>query len=453
MQNPIFAADPETDSERESGDVRPGTIVAEKYRVEARIARGGMATILRAEHLGLGERVALKLLLPRFRNSPEFVGRFRREARAAARLRSEHVARVLDFGALEDGSPYLAMDLLEGHDLEAHLLEHGPLPMRVAVDLVLQASEALAEAHAIGIVHRDLKPQNLFLTKSADGVEVLKVIDFGIAKNTGGGALVTGKHTSMGTPHYMSPEQLHASDSVDARSDIWSLGVILHELLTGRNVFDAPTPRELLMLVANGQPVLSLEPHHPSALRAVLERCLATNRNVRFESVRELAQALVPFGTSSAATRVARLRRVEDAARSRGVTNVDIDAPPSLRDIPVVGSLASSLATMASSQVFEAPRQSRRRVVAAAAGLAFAGLIVAFAPRGHGEPATRHTAPAAASAAPAPATIPSPIAEAPEALAEARAVEPPRAIAPAASTSAKIRTAGPGRDRLFKSRK
>src|SRR5688572_12056721 len=229
--------------------VRVGQILAGKYRVENVLGIGGMGVVVAAQHVQLGQRVALKFLNDEVCARPEAVDRFMREARAAVQIQSEHVARVTDVGQLENGSPYIVMEYLEGTDLAAVLRSRGPLPVEEAVDYVLQAAEAIAVAHRLRIVHRDLKPANLFLTQRPDESSLVKVLDFGISKALDGsmGAL-SGLTTNsavnvIGSPLYMSPEQFKSAKDVDTRSDIWSLGVIIHELVTGAYPFYAETDR------------------------------------------------------------------------------------------------------------------------------------------------------------------------------------------------------------------
>src|SRR3954454_18638740 len=217
-------------------EIAEGRVLAGKYRIERVLGRGGMGVVVAAHHIHLDEKVAIKFLLPEAVANAEVLGRFVREARAAVRIKSEHVARVSDVGTLEGGEPYMVMEYLEGSDLAEWLLQRGALPVEQAVEFLLQASEAIAEAHALGIVHRDLKPANLFVVRRADGLLSIKVLDFGISKVTDA-SMAAGAATStlalMGSPLYMSPEQMESARTADARSDIWSLGVILYELLTG----------------------------------------------------------------------------------------------------------------------------------------------------------------------------------------------------------------------------
>src|ERR1019366_2077949 len=219
-----------------------GEVIVGKYRIDRMIAEGGMGVIYEAMHLHLDELVAIKFLRADFIGTidGEIAGRFIREARASAKIKSEHVTRVHDVGTLESGAPYIVMERLHGQDLEILVEKKGVLAIETAVDYILQASEALAEAHALGIVHRDLKPANLFLPPRADGSSCVKVLEFGISKfkNAGGEMGITKTHAVMGSPRYMSPEQMRSSGGVDARADVWAIGIILYELFAGTVPFD-----------------------------------------------------------------------------------------------------------------------------------------------------------------------------------------------------------------------
>jgi serine/threonine protein kinase len=279
--------------------VQPGQIVAGKYEVERVIGQGGMGTVVAALHVHLRERVAIKLLSKEAAEHNEAVSRFMREARTAARIKSEHVAKVSDVGTLDDGTPYIVMEYLEGFDLADTLAQRGPLPADEAIELVLQACEALAEAHSLGIVHRDLKPANLFLTHRADGTPSVKVLDFGISKVTQHGtsqaeAALTHTTTIMGSPLYMSPEQIRASRAVDLRTDVWSLGVILYELLTGEAPFVGQTLPDISVKIAvEPPPPLRLKrPELSALLEAVVMKCLEKDRENRFRTLGELAMAM-----------------------------------------------------------------------------------------------------------------------------------------------------------------
>src|SRR4051812_29611172 len=209
--------------------VREGDVLAGKYRVDKILGAGGMGVVVAAHHVQLDERVAIKFLLPEALGNAEAVARFAREARAAVKIKSEHVARVIDVGTLETGAPYMVMEYLEGGDLSQVLASRGPLPVEEAVEYVLQACEAIAHAHALGIVHRDLKPANLFLIRRPDGTNAIKVLDFGISKVMPGKSAssdnaMTRTRTVMGSPLYMSPEQMASTRDVDGRTDLWALG-------------------------------------------------------------------------------------------------------------------------------------------------------------------------------------------------------------------------------------
>jgi serine/threonine-protein kinase len=296
--------------------------ISGKYRVERVLGEGGMGVILEATHLQLEERVALKVLRPELARDPELVQRFVREARAAIKIRSEHVVRILDVASLDSGAPYIVMELLQGTDLERLVKKHGPLPPAVAVDYVLQACEALAEAHALGMVHRDLKPANLFLTQRADGTACVKVLDFGITKVTDVGKPdlgITNTQAIFGSPKYMSPEQMRSSRTVDARSDVWALGTILFELMAGASPFDAESMPALCAAVINDEPA-RLPASVPQGLAAVVMKCLRKRPEQRFQDVGELATALTPYGTQDADTsrvRILGVLRSPDSVRDR----------------------------------------------------------------------------------------------------------------------------------------
>ena len=270
-------------------------IIADKYRVETTLGFGGMGVVIAARHLQLDERVAIKLLRDDVTLDAEHVERFIREAQAAVRLKSEHVARIQDVGTLPDGKPFMVMELLEGFDLGRILQDQGQLPREAAVDMVLQACDAIAEAHSIGIIHRDIKPTNLFITHRRDGTPLLKVLDFGISKAQSTAELSLTQTSSMlGTPAYMSPEQMRSARNADARSDIWSLGTVLYELVEGTTPFTAASFAELCIAVATDNP---RDMTHAPELQPILARTLAKSADDRFPSIAELAQALEPFAS------------------------------------------------------------------------------------------------------------------------------------------------------------
>ncbi|MFO0761909.1 MAG: protein kinase [Byssovorax sp.] len=315
--------------------VRQGDVLAGKYRVDKVLGVGGMGVVVAAMHLELDQRVALKFLLPAAADKPEVIARFAREARAAAKIKSEHVARVSDVGTLESGLPYIVMEFLDGADLAEMLGERGRLPVSQAVGYILQACDAIAEAHARGIVHRDLKPGNLFIARQPDGSEKLKVLDFGISK-----AVITASDPSgledakltkttdiFGSPMYMSPEQLRSARDVDHRADIWALGAILMELLTGKAPFEKNTIAEIFGAILHERAPLLRDrlPSAPEELERVVDRCLQKDADQRFPHVANLAQALLPFGPSSSRPAAERAMRV---ARRAGVAIASVPPPP-----------------------------------------------------------------------------------------------------------------------------
>jgi serine/threonine-protein kinase len=294
--------------------VNPGDIIADKYRVRCVIGEGGVGVVVAADHLTLHQPVALKFLRSEIAREPQVIERFLREARAAASLRSEHVARVMDAEAIDRGPAYLVMELLDGRDFGAIVREDGPLPVDAAVDYLVQACEGVAEAHAQGIVHRDIKLANLFLTRGADGAPLVKVLDFGLSKieSSESRESLTSAHHTLGTPHYMSPEQMRSSRDVDARSDIWALGVVLYTFLAGRVPFPGTYLTEVCAAVLSGSApkLVTLRPEVPAGLAAVVDRCLELEPEDRFQSVSELVTALAPFGGQASAVRVARIERL-----------------------------------------------------------------------------------------------------------------------------------------------
>jgi len=301
-----------------------GDLIAGKYLVEHFIGEGGMGLVVAARHVELEQHVAIKFLLPQIAEHATAAQRFRREARAAARIRGEHACRVLDVATLENGVPYMVMEYLDGCDVATELLRRRRLPTEEAVDYLLQACEALAEAHAGGIVHRDLKPGNFFLAVRSDGSRCIKVLDFGVSKllsDSDAGPLgLTSTATMIGSPLYMSPEQLESSKDVDARTDVWGLGIVLYEMITGRTPFIADSLAQLTHAVLNTRPpsCSTLGIGVAEGLEAIMMRALAKRRDDRYSSVADLARALVPYGPVHGAVSAARVARLLPGMPSRG---------------------------------------------------------------------------------------------------------------------------------------
>ncbi|HEY2517317.1 MAG TPA: protein kinase [Polyangiaceae bacterium] len=293
-----------------------GNLIDGKYRVVTVIGSGGMGVVLLARDLRTNERVAIKVLKLRPDvDRASAIARFQREARAMARIDSEHVLRVTDVGALDGGIPYLVMEYLEGDDLGVILDERSPLPIDEATGYLLQACEGVAAAHAAGVVHRDLKPSNLFLARHPDGSAIVKVLDFGVSKLTPrpGDALLSTTNMLLGTPIYMAPEQLRSARRVDGRADIWSLGVVLYELLTRARPFEGETIPEVCIAVMkrDPRPISLFRTDVPEELQTILQRCLAKVASQRFPTATALAAALGKFAPASA-------RPLAHRARARG---------------------------------------------------------------------------------------------------------------------------------------
>jgi serine/threonine protein kinase len=284
---------------RDAALPKAGEIIAGKYEVVRTLGEGGMAVVFEALHLRLRQRLAIKVLRPDIPEFSEVLARFEREARATAQLRSVHTARIVDVDTLPNGLPYIVMEYLEGLDLDAALQASGPMPVEQAVDIVLQVTDAMSEAHSLGIVHRDLKPANLFVCRSRSGDRpLMKLLDFGISKITEDdeSGRITQAHAYFGTPCYAAPEQLRSAGDADARSDVWSLGIILFELLTGRPPFTGAATAVIARVLSDPIPwPLELRPDLPRDLARVMLQALKRDPAERFQSMREFAQALAPF--------------------------------------------------------------------------------------------------------------------------------------------------------------
>ena len=331
---------------RKKSRLRAGDVFAQKYVILSVLGEGGMGVVYEAEHTMLAQRVAIKMLKDSARESDEFVKRFGREARASAKLRGVNVARVYDVDILDDGTPYMVMEYLEGHDLGAELDARGQLPISEAVGYVLEAASAMAEAHELGVVHRDLKPSNLYFAEQKDGSRVLKVLDFGISKTLFEQEVsVTMTQSSLGTPMYMSPEQIRSAKNVDRRTDIWSLGVILYEMLTGDVPFDGESPSAIIASVTADPIVPPREKRAdiPEELDAIVMKALSKNADGRFDSIEQLAEALLDFAPSPDLWAPASVRSNPRASfpsfPGEGNLNPTLDAAQISSDIAASGSV------------------------------------------------------------------------------------------------------------------
>ena len=404
---------------------QPGAVLLGKYRVDRVIGVGGMGAVVSARHLQLDEKVAIKLLLPQMLQNDEVVQRFLREARAAIKIRSEHCVRVLDVGTLENGAPYMVMEYLEGEDLAAIVARRAALAIPDVIDWVLQAGEALAEAHALGIIHRDLKPANLFLTRRADGTPSVKVLDFGISKQTASGADagVTKTQAVLGSPRYMSPEQMRSTKDVDARADVWALGAVVHELVSGVPPFDADTMTALCAAILQDQPrsMRSTRPDVPPALEATVLGALEKDRSRRFQNVAQLAAALAPFGSHLSRTSAERIARV------LGVSGASVEQRTAVAAPPVWGTPPMAATTGGSGAITS--DQARSPAKGAVAVAVIAGVLVVAAAGGLAVVASKRHSGAAAAPPPSAVALPvvappsSPVASSTEPV----ALEPPAA--------------------------
>jgi serine/threonine-protein kinase len=296
------------------GVPEPGEIVVGKYRVDRVLGVGGMGCVVAATHTTLDQKVAIKFLLVKAAKNPKNVMRFQREAQAAAKIKSDHVAKVSDVGTLDNGTPFMVMEYLDGEDLSERLQNKGPLQPDEAVRYLMQACEALAEAHRNGIIHRDLKPANLFVATAADGNVRVKVLDFGISKIIDEKDDLTKTSALMGSPLYMSPEQMMSAKAADARADIWALGCILFELVSGQPPFIGNTLPEICSRILTAPPtqLSSLIPIQPE-LEAVIMHALQKKPEERFQSLAEFASAIYRFGGELAARSASIVCRVLDA--------------------------------------------------------------------------------------------------------------------------------------------
>ena len=409
-----------------------GSLFVGKYRIERKLGQGGMGAVFAAHHELLHQRVAIKVLSADVVAEGEAVTRFLNEARAAARIVSEHVARVTDVATLESGVPYMVLEFLEGADLSKVIETRGPLPVEQAVDWVLQACAGIAKAHALGIVHRDLKPSNLFLAEREDGTTVVKVLDFGISKSTNPALVpshtLTATGSMIGSPCYMAPEQVRNAKQVDGRTDIWAIGVILYELLTATRPFGGETLGELLVAIVEQQPppISATRRDMPAGLEQVVARCMKRTPVERFSSVAELAQALQPYaarsGVPSSSARFSQAMVPSAIAGPTSDPGTETQTPP-----PGYGTQTAE--SWGETGIPRRRSPGSRFVPTAAGAAAVLILVVAgLAYRTFGDRADGHAPPSGTSTAPPPAASPG----VPPVRVEAPAPAPPATLAPEA---------------------
>ncbi len=388
-----------------------GETIGGKYRIEERLAKGGMGVVVAATHIKLGIKVALKFLRDDYVKEQRIVDRFVKEAQAAAQIVNEHVCRVSDVEVTDTGVPYIVMELLRGRDLQT-VLRTAPLDVPTATSYVLQARIGIAEAHAIRIVHRDLKPANLFLTYRSDGRPLIKVLDFGVAKapprSEDHG--MTDTQTVMGSPGYMSPEQLRSSRTVDMRTDIWSLGVVLYELVLGKRPWVAESTTELTLKIAN-DPLPDMPASLPAGFTATIARCLNKTPERRFRSVAELAAALAPFAPDGPELASSTKRVIANASGVFEAAAAESAAPPT--EVVEGGAMPTTLRTASGVGAGAKDVRSRfpAKLVLGGAGVLGAA-ILAFAVYGRGDgpdtPRPSTTPPPPPPATATPTDVPAP---------------------------------------------
>jgi len=434
-------------------DLKAGTVIDQKFRIDRILGRGAMGIVAEAMHLELSERVALKFLYANSQTAEEdFRTRFRREAKVSAKLKNEHITRVLDVGVWRDHFPYMVMDLLEGRDLREIIRAQKKLPVALALDYIVQICEGVAEAHAHGIVHRDLKPSNLFVTKRADGSDLVKILDFGISKWTaleGELGELTQTGVVLGSPKYMSPEQLFGSGNVDTRADVWSVGAILYEMLAGRPPYDLPTLTRICAELATDKPPPPLGAVNEEVapeLEAVVMKCFLRTPEERVQNVAELAGAVLDaVGAPFAAQVRGKIASILDpkAAREnlgRSSSGMILAASGSYSSNPRVA-IAGAGSRPAATSEEDAPPSKRGPwlLVLIAAVLAAGAAAFLFFPTAQPPPLQMPASAAPVASAPTPSASAAATAAAPSTTATAS--ETPSAVATASETPSVVATA------------
>jgi serine/threonine-protein kinase len=401
-------------------EVLPGQVVGGKWRIVAPIGRGGMGAVYEGQNISIGKKVALKFIDAEFARQPDVASRFQREAEAASLVESAHIVHIFDSGTTDTGIPYIVMELLRGEDLRARLRRFGRLPKEEAVHIVAQTLRGLYRAHEAGIVHRDLKPDNIFLVDRDDDPLFAKIVDFGISKVTKrsgdvGTGTLTRQGVVLGTPFYMSPEQAQALPNLDVRTDLWSLGAILYECLAGKppHLGDAYEQIIISICTTDAKDIRSFDPTIPEPLAALVHKALTRDRARRFQTAKEMLDALVNTGITVPSLAMMTPRTVAQPAPPVSGARDDGFVPAPTRVSWTTGDPRSASLAGATTQADEA-RSSRAQVVRRR-GLFILGVAVMLAAfilttgflrarkRAHVPAAPNKVAAAAASESAAPA--------------------------------------------------
>jgi serine/threonine-protein kinase len=356
-----------------------GKTIGGKYEILSLLGEGGMGAVYKARHKDVHRTVAIKLLHPQFSQNGEMLTRFEREARATGEIGHDNIIEIYDLGTDADtGSAYLVMEMLKGHELSDVLSKYGRMGIGETIDVMVQTLSALASSHELGIIHRDLKPDNIYLTEVAGRTNWVKILDFGIAKfqTPEDGHKLTQTGQMMGTPYYMAPEQIQGDPQMDHRLDIYACGVILYEMLTGRVPFEAPNIPAMVLAILQDTPPTphELDPNIPIELSDVVVKAMTRDKNLRYQSAAELAQAIAPFGTGTVSV-TQQLQHSEELARTAlGRLGTDWNmTPPPMNDSQIRGETATGMEWTQTGNAVAPPKRGLGAAVAIVVVLVLAG--------------------------------------------------------------------------------